>query len=108
MGGIAYSFTPAAGEFQSEPHSQRALAQPLAGVADVGAIVAYFTLNKTSLYDLIITLAITGFVAALTVSGKALGKTIAIRNNNSIVYFTAKILSVFGFDKKQKNKKEKI
>ena len=72
------------------------------------AIVAYFTLNKTSLYDLIITLAITGFVAALTVSGKALGKTIAIRNNNSIVYFTAKILSVFGFDKKQKNKKEKI
>ena len=66
------------------------------------AIIAYFSVNLTSALDLIISLVITGFVAALTVSGKALAKTIAIKYNNRIVYFVAKMLSFFGFDKKTK------
>lgn len=68
------------------------------------AIIAYFTVNARSSYELFISLVITGFVAALTVSGKALGKTVAIKHNNSIVYFVAKILSFFGFDKKTRKK----
>ena len=72
------------------------------------AIITYITLTSGSAYELMISLVITGLVAALTVSGKALGKTVAIKHNNSIVYFTAKILSFFGFDKKRKKNKEKI
>jgi len=62
------------------------------------------TINAKSSYEFLISLVITGFVAALTVSGKALGKTVAIKHNNSIVYFVAKMLSFFGFDKKTRKK----
>lgn len=68
------------------------------------AIIAYFSAGAGSVTDLIISLVITGFVAALTVSGKALGKTVAIKYNNKIVYFAAIILSFFGFDKKRVKK----
>jgi len=68
------------------------------------AIIAYLTINAKSSYEFLISLVITGFVAALTVSGKALGKTVAIKHNNSIVYFVAKMLSFFGFDKKTRKK----
>lgn len=66
------------------------------------AIIAYFSINASQVLDLIISLVITGFVAALTVSGKALGKTVAIKYNNRIVYFAAIVLTFFGFDKKKK------
>ena len=68
------------------------------------AIIAYLTISAKSSYEFLISLVITGFVAALTVSGKALGKTVAIKHNNSIVYSVAKILSFFGFDKKTRKK----
>lgn len=69
------------------------------------AIIAYFSINAASATELILSLVITGFVAALTVSGKALGKSVAIKYNNKIVYLTAKILSFFGFDKKSKKRR---
>lgn len=65
------------------------------------AIIAYFASNHR-FKDLLISLFITSVVAALTVSGKALFKTIAIKYNSSIVYYVAKTLSVFGFGTKKK------
>ena len=55
-------------------------------------------------------LSITGMVASLTVGGKAMGKTIAIKNSNYIIYKVAVILKfLFGRINfvKMKNKKKK-
>lgn len=56
----------------------------------------------------IIGLSITGLVASLTVGGKSIGKTIAIKNSNYIIYKVAVILQFFfgklNF-KRSKNKK---
>lgn len=40
-------------------------------------------------------LIITGFVAAITIGGKSLEKTVAINNGNKILYEFAKVLSLF-------------
>ena len=68
------------------------------------AIIAHFSYGKSAPSAFVISIVITGMVAALTVSGKALCKTIAIRHNNKIVYLTAIILSFFGFNNKNKKK----
>ncbi len=43
----------------------------------------------------IITLVIMGFVASITIGGKALGKGFAIKYNSEIVLFMAQIISIF-------------
>ena len=65
------------------------------------AVIAFFNRTNSGAYALVISLAVTGVVAALTVSGKALCKTVAIKYNNRIIYTVAKFLALFGFDKKQ-------
>ena len=40
-------------------------------------------------------LVITGIVASLTIGGKAICKSLAMKNSKEIVYFTAKIISMF-------------
>ena len=40
-------------------------------------------------------LVITSLIASLTIGGKAISKSIAIKNSNQIVYMTAKVLSIF-------------
>lgn len=52
-------------------------------------------------------IALTAFVAAVTVGGKAFGKSIAISNSNNIVFAVAKILSVFEKDSKNGKKNNK-
>lgn len=59
------------------------------------AVVAYIIKTYPNLNGFLLSLVITAFVAALTVGGKAMGKSIAIRYSNLIVYNVAKILSVF-------------
>jgi hypothetical protein len=54
----------------------------------------------------ILGLSITGFVAALTVGGKSIGKTIAIKNSNYIVYKVAEFLQFFVIRFKIKKKKK--
>ena len=44
-------------------------------------------------------LVITSVIAALTIGGKAVCKGIAMKNSNEIVYFTAKIISIFEMKK---------
>lgn len=40
-------------------------------------------------------LVVTSLIASLTIGGKAISKSIAIKNSNQIVYMTAKVLSIF-------------
>jgi len=69
-----------------------------------GSAGVTITANISKTYNLDIFwvgLIITAVVAALTIGGKAICKSIAMKKSKEIVYFTAKIMSVF--DKKQKN-----
>ncbi|MBQ7717826.1 MAG: DUF21 domain-containing protein [Clostridia bacterium] len=57
-------------------------------------IVSELVLNHG--FNLVVTsLAATGIISSLTVGGKALGKTFAITNCNTIVYSVGRVLSVF-------------
>ena len=51
--------------------------------------------------DMIISMVLTAVTAALTVGGKAVGKTIAIKNANSIVFSFAKMICFFSINKKK-------
>lgn len=63
-----------------------------------GVSVALRLSNVTGLSVLISNLIVAGIIAALTISGKAIEKTIAINNGNKILYEFAKILSIFSRD----------
>jgi len=54
--------------------------------------VIQITGSRITIENTIINLIVTGFIASLTVGGKATGKTIAIRNSNYIVYKVSVIL----------------
>ncbi len=59
------------------------------------AIVVYLSGLIQAGSDTVVSMVLTAFTAALTVGGKALGKSIAIKNANKIVYSFAKIISFF-------------
>ena len=62
--------------------------------ATATAIIAELYINKST-NSIIISLVLTGAVAALTVGGKAAGKTIAISHCNEIMYAVGKMLCFF-------------
>lgn len=64
------------------------------------AVVAYILKISPSVNGFLLSLALTSFVAALTVGGKAMGKTFAIRRSNTIVYFASKVLTILSIRKK--------
>ncbi len=59
------------------------------------AIIAVIIAGKTNINIFIITLVTTSLIAALTIGGKALGKTFAINKSNIIVYESSKLISYF-------------
>ncbi len=59
------------------------------------AIVVYLVALINVKDDTVISMVLTAVTAALTVGGKAMGKSLAINNANKIVYTFAKILSFF-------------
>lgn len=63
------------------------------------AVVTYILKTAPSFNGFLLSLVITATVAALTVGGKAIGKTIAIRHSNTIVYIVSGVLSVVSFKK---------
>ncbi len=63
----------------------------ISGVASAG-IVLRITADSSLLESTIVGIAVSGFVAALTVGGKAIGKTYAISSSNYIVYKVSVIL----------------
>lgn len=60
-----------------------------------GSIIAIALSSKFSLNPLLTTLSVTAIIAALTIGGKALGKTIAINQSNSILFRFSKIIAYF-------------
>lgn len=59
------------------------------------AVVSYILLSFPGISSFFLSLIITATVAAITVGGKAVGKTVAIKYSNYIVYNTARAISVF-------------
>jgi len=76
----------------------------------VAIIVVNIVNNYPDLNEMMTSILLVGFVSALTVGGKALGKTIAISKPTEIVHFIARILTVAerifsrGENRKQKKK----
>lgn len=58
-----------------------------------GITIANSIINQTNFNPFLITLLITAIIASLTIGGKAIGKSIAIKNNTQIVYTFSKIIS---------------
>lgn len=60
----------------------------------IGAGIVYSLMDQFSLTNVVLLgAAMTSFIAALTVGGKAIGKTIALENANSIIFRVAIILA---------------
>lgn len=63
-----------------------------------GTVGVTITSTISQIYNLNIFwvgLVITSLIASITIGGKAISKSIAIKNSNQIVYMTAKVLSIF-------------
>lgn len=61
--------------------------------------IAILLSSKFNLNLFIVTLVITSLIAALTIGGKALGKSIAINRSNSILYKFARVIKIFSGEK---------
>jgi CBS domain containing-hemolysin-like protein len=62
---------------------------------------------RMNIKDLFATLALTALVTALTIGGKACGKSIAMRQSTSIVLFAGKLLAVFKSEQPGRGKQSK-
>ena len=68
------------------------------GIVTTHIIVAY----GFSLYSAVITAVIGGVIAALTIGGKAMGKSLAIKQSRQMTFIAAVIMEFFSFKKKEK------
>lgn len=59
------------------------------------AVVTYIVKLCPSVKDMWMSLVVTALVASLTVGGKAMGKSVAMKYSNLIVYTTARLISIF-------------
>ena len=70
-------------------------------ISGTAGVTITANISKTYNLDIFwVGLVITGIVASLTIGGKALCKSIAMKNSKEIVYFTAKVISIFERKKK--------
>ena len=60
-----------------------------------GITITNSIINKFDFNPFTVTLLVTAIIASLTIGGKAIGKSIAIKNNTEIVYIFSKIISYF-------------
>jgi len=77
----------------------------ICGIISGSAGVTITTLlSKTYKLDILwVGLIITGLIASLTIGGKAICKSIAMKKSNEIVYLTAKVISIFEKNKRTNN-----
>lgn len=64
-----------------------------------GVTIAIALADKLSISQVITNLIITSLIAALTIGGKALGKSFAINKSNRILYLFSKFLDIITFKK---------
>ena len=60
-----------------------------------GVVIVSLIIKLTDINELLVSLLVTGIISALTIGGKALGKSLAISKSKEIVTLVSKILSVF-------------
>ena len=60
-----------------------------------GVVLSTIISTKFNISILTVTLIVTGFIAALTIGGKAIGKHLAINKSTSILFEFSKVLSFF-------------
>ncbi len=68
------------------------------------AIVVMINVFSPGINEFILSVCLTGLVAAVTIGGKAVGKGIALNNSNNIVFTVGKIVSLFKLKKSKKKK----
>lgn len=65
-----------------------------------GAVIAVkVALSASGFGEILISVVVAALIAAVTVTGKALGKTIAVKKSNDVVFLVAKVLAVFSKNK---------
>ena len=69
-----------------------------------GAMIALSVANSLAVNKFVISLLVTSLIAALTITGKAIGKSFAINKSNIILYEFSKTVSHFYKPKKHNNK----
>ncbi|MGI6030450.1 MAG: Mg2+ and Co2+ transporter CorB [Eubacteriales bacterium] len=60
----------------------------------VAVVLVFFTQMLQNIHETIISLVLTALVSALTIGGKALGKTFAMNNANTVVYVVGYLASL--------------
>ena len=58
-----------------------------------GVVIVALIIKLTDFNELLVSLIVTGFISALTIGGKALGKGIAINKSKEIITLVSKVLS---------------
>ncbi len=73
----------------------------------IGTALVYVLVSANGPKGVLASVIMTGLIAAMTVSGKAVGKSLAIHKANDIIYLVGQILdfpAVLSYRKRQKNK----
>ncbi len=60
-----------------------------------GAVIVTQLQRALNLRTVLISVAVTALVSGLTIGGKALGKTVAIKKSTQVVYWAGRFLSLF-------------
>ena len=61
----------------------------------IGAMIGIYISLRFNVSSILSTLIVSSIISSLTVGGKAIGKTIAIKNADTIIFAVAKVLSKF-------------
>lgn len=71
------------------------------------ALVVRLTASNITLNHYLVSILISSLIAAFTVGGKALGKTVAIHNSQNIVYYVGYLLSFINLNDKRMSKSKR-
>lgn len=71
------------------------------------ALVVKITMNLQQTWQIVLSIAVSAIVSAMTIGGKAFMKKIAISNSKDFVMFVARVLAIFNKDERKIRKKQK-
>lgn len=71
------------------------------------ALVVKITMSLEQTWQIVLSIAVSAIVSAMTIGGKAFMKKIAISNSKDFVMFVARVLAIFNKDERKIRKKQK-
>lgn len=71
------------------------------------ALVVKITMSLQQTWQIVLSIAVSAIVSAMTIGGKAFMKKIAISNSKDFVMFVARVLAIFNKDERKIHKKQK-